>query len=433
MQRTLGIFEDTQAFANTHFPFNVVAVLRLAGAPDPEIPQRAFALLRERHPLLAVRIHEGQGRRIFDTDDVPPMPYRIVPSKSEHDWMALAEDELDLAFDLATGPLIRVTYLDRGNEERQADIVMTLHHVILDADSGTQLVRELLTLCATLAADRLESLPQLPLPPAAETLFPAAFQNWRGFGMRAGFVLRQMADEARFQWHSRGKRQPPVHSEGHPRILPMQLPEQTSATLIQRCRRQRVTLNGALCAALLLVVQRRLYGGEDRLLRNFLFANLRPYLDSALPADNLGSCFAMMRFTTRVRPHAAFWDLARDINRQVYTAAKRGEKYLNLLMSRAVMKMMMGQNRFRMSHTALSYTGVANLPDTYGSIRLTGLHSFVTNFVLGPEYSAQVRLFAGRLWWDIVYLDCDMDERTARVLAQEIFAELEAQTNAARP
>ncbi len=80
-----------------------------------------------------------------------------------------------------------------------------------------------------------------------------------------------------------------------------------------------------------------------------MFANLRLYVDPSLPPDNLGSCFAMMRYTTRVAEEGGFWELARGLNEQVYTATKRGEKYLNLLMSWWVMTMMTGQKRFRMS------------------------------------------------------------------------------------
>lgn len=82
-----------------------------------------------------------------------------------------------------------------------------------------------------------------------------------------------------------------------------------------------------------------------------------------------------------------------------------------------------------MSHTALGYTGVAVLPRDYGGLRLDGLHAFVSNFVLGLEYTAQVRLFGGRLWWDFQYLDCDMDRDKAGLLAREILAELEEVAN----
>ncbi len=420
MKRPLGVFEHTQAYANSHYPFNVVVVLPLSGAPSGDTLKRALELLRGRHPLLAARIQGMNDKPWFDTDGVPAMVFRELPRLSEAHWQSVVEDELAATFDLEAGPLVRAAYLGPEGEERRAEFVWCFQHSIMDAASGVALVRELLDLCADLDAGR-EPPRSGPLgfPPAADALFTPAQR--RG---RAGFMLRQLADELRYQWHSRGKRQPRVYPEGRAGVFSLQMDEAASDALVRQCRRRRVTLNSALCAAMLRMGQRRLYGGEERLLRNFVFANLRPYLAPPVPPDNLGSCFAMMRFTTRVPAGGAFWDLARALNEQVYRAARRGEKFHNLLMSWTVMNMMLGQRRFRMSHTALSYTGVADLPRDYGGIRLERLHAFVSNFVLGPEYTAQVRLFAGRLWWDFVYLDCDMERERAQALAREILQEL---------
>ena len=83
-------------------------------------------------------------------------------------------------------------------------------------------------------------------------------------------------------------------------------------------------------------------------------------------------------------------------------------------------RMILGLGNQRMAHTALSYTGVARIPESCGDLRLEGLHAYVSNFRLGPEYTAQTRLFAGRLFWDIVYLDSDMDAAQAAAIGDHI-------------
>jgi hypothetical protein len=59
---------------------------------------------------------------------------------------------------------------------------------------------------------------------------------------------------------------------------------------------------------------------------------------------------------------------------------------------------------------------------------VTGLHAFAANMTLGPEYSALVRLFRGELWWDILYLDSDMDAAGAQAIAREMQEILEGAT-----
>jgi hypothetical protein len=92
-----------------------------------------------------------------------------------------------------------------------------------------------------------------------------------------------------------------------------------------------------------------------------------------------------------------------------------------------MMKMIFRLRAFRMGATALSYSGPVELPSA-GSFKVTGLHAFATNMSVGPEYSALVRLFRGELWWDILYLDSDMDAAGAQAIAHEIRTILEEAT-----
>ena len=48
------------------------------------------------------------------------------------------------------------------------------------------------------------------------------------------------------------------------------------------------------------------------------------------------------------------------------------------------------------------------------------LHAFVSNLPIGPEVTAQVRIFGGRLLWDFVYLEEDLDRPKMAALAQAI-------------
>jgi hypothetical protein len=53
------------------------------------------------------------------------------------------------------------------------------------------------------------------------------------------------------------------------------------------------------------------------------------------------------------------------------------------------------------------------------------IRGFVSNFGLGPEFSGRVGLYGEELWWDMIYMDVDMDEVGARLIADEIGTILE--------
>lgn len=84
------------------------------------------------------------------------------------------------------------------------------------------------------------------------------------------------------------------------------------------------------------------------------------------------------------------------------------------------MRMTFALRKFRMCTTATSYAGASPLKQSYGPYQVTGIRGFVSNFGLGPEYSAQVSLFNDELWWDILYLDTDMNHEQAQGIADEM-------------
>ena len=50
------------------------------------------------------------------------------------------------------------------------------------------------------------------------------------------------------------------------------------------------------------------------------------------------------------------------------------------------------------------------------------MHGFISNFRLGPEFSAQANLFNERLNLDVLYLDTDMDRAGAQEIADDILS-----------
>lgn len=423
MQRPLGGFETAAALTADAGALNIVIVLRLAGGPPPERLQRALAELQGHHPLLGARLERGRSGYRFVAGGAPPIRLRLAERAAEQSWQAVAEDEVNRRLDPALEPPLACTYLPPAAAGDECEIVLTLHHAMADGVSSVALLDQLLTLCVSDAGSLGPG--ETVLPPPVEELFPAPFRGFRGRARRLAFLLGQLGDEAAYRWRSRGSRKPPLHESARCRILPLQLSEPATAGLVQRSRQQKVTMAGALSAALLLAVHRHLYAGRPLPLRYFTFADLRPYLDPPPPRERLAGYVAPLRYTVDVGPGRDFWGLARQVSEQIYRSARRGDKFPAVGLMPALMQALLARRSFRMGTTAVSYTGALPLPARYGAIALTGVHAFVSNIPLGPEYTAHVKLFADRLWLDILYLDADMDAPLARSLGTEVVRMLE--------
>ncbi len=425
MQRQLGAFESALTFSDEHAPLNVVAVLRLDAGPSPAALRRALDALEKRHPLLWVRIEKAAGQYFFDRRRATAIALRLVERDGDQAWIDEVENELDTRLDVgAEGPL-RCVYLQaRAPGEdglgQGAEILFTFHHAIMDGASAVSLLAELLAACAAAEAggDPEIGEPLSPLP-AAEELFPPPYQGWRRRARLAVFLLRQLGREVFDRWRAKGRWHAPPCGPTRSRILSFRLSEAETAALVRRSRRRRLTLHSVFEAALLLAVAHHLYPGQDLPLRHLAFANLRPYLKPPPAPEDLGACFAMLRSTSFLHPGRELWELAREIGLRFHAAARRGDKYAFSLTSSAAMRGLIRLGSQRMSATAISYLGAARL-DPQGRFGVKAFHAFVSNFRLGPEYTAQVRLWAGRIWWDILYLEPELDRAAAERIADEI-------------
>ncbi len=422
MKRQLGTMERGLVFVDDLCSLFIVVALRLVNGPPPEILAEALAILQERHPLLQVQIVREKRRYYFETPvDVPPIPLQVSHRQDDQQWLAVTEAELNRRIDPSIAPLMRVRYLYAEGQDAPSEVVLSCHHTIMDATSGGHFCCELLSLCGMLwMGQPIEGYGPLPPAPPAEALYPPAFQGGRRLWRTAAFLLRQMRDEISYRRQLGAGRRPPVHKAVHTRFLPIQLPPDATARFSRRARREGVTLNSGLAAAELLAVSKHLYQHQAIALRAITFTDLRPHLKPPVPPENLGTYFSMLQYTIRIGDQRDLWELARRVQQSIYQLNKHGDKFITPLLTKTLFQTMAKQETFRTGATGVSYTDIAGLEQSYGPIRVVGLHGLIPNNGLGPEYAFFARLLFDQLWLDVFYSEEDMDRHTAQAITDEI-------------
>jgi hypothetical protein len=426
-ERRLGQFEKAQTMSGEYAPFNAVGIVRIMKGPSPKNVHRALDYLQKRHPLLQVRILRKGGAYVFVRANSLPVSFSVHERPDDEYWQRVTEEELNSGFDIATGPLFRCRCLFPPDKESAAEIILTFHHSIVDATSVIRALHELLTQSSNLQMGTPPAEPiSMPLLNAEEYYYPDASKGFSGKWRTLRYLARQMGDEIGYRKASRGKRQLGIFPSARCSILPRCLSADQTERLVRACRKKRISMNSVLGAAMLLAVSKLVYDGEKMPLRHFFFADLRPYLNPPVGGEYLGSFHSMMRLTIGFERKQEYWELAERLNGLIYKAAKRGEKFISPLLSPLLMRMFIRKRNRRMGNTALSYPGVTKLQKDYGGVRVLAVHGFVSNFAIGPEYTATARLFDRRLWLDILYLDGDFDGHRAAAIAEAMLSILEA-------
>ncbi|WP_460443833.1 amino acid adenylation domain-containing protein [Amycolatopsis cihanbeyliensis] len=131
-------------------PYTVQSTFSITGALDVETLHAAGADLLERHPNLGAVFPAGSEVQVIPARPRPDCRVVDVSGPDTVDGVdvdqrvdrILAEDRAE-PFDLAAGPLVRLTVIRRAAEE--FEFVLTSHHVLSDGWSAPRMLTELFT------------------------------------------------------------------------------------------------------------------------------------------------------------------------------------------------------------------------------------------------------------------------------------------------
>ncbi|HEY9811289.1 MAG TPA: amino acid adenylation domain-containing protein [Halomicronema sp.] len=147
--------------------YNVSTILRLTGPLNLTVLEQTFNEIISRHEALRTTFAAVEGEPMQIISPRLNIPLKILNlqelPKIEREKQAkkLAELESEEPFNLATGPLIRISVIQL--EETENILLLTMHHIVSDDWSVGVLIRELGTIYKAFAENKPSPLPELPL------------------------------------------------------------------------------------------------------------------------------------------------------------------------------------------------------------------------------------------------------------------------------
>jgi len=147
--------------------YNNFNALRLSGPIDVATLMQCFDEIARRHESLRTTFFTVDGQAVQVIAPISPLSLpmidlcRLSEEEREVEVQRLAVEEAQTPFDLARGPLMRVTLL-RLREEEHA-LLLVMHHMIFDGWSLGVLIQEIATLYEALVDGKPSPLPELPI------------------------------------------------------------------------------------------------------------------------------------------------------------------------------------------------------------------------------------------------------------------------------
>ena len=167
--------------------YNMPAALRLTGSLDQAALEYGINEIVRRHEVLRTtfRIENGSPVQVIAPTLTIPLPVRNLRQMSENEQSVevtrLIAEEAHQAFDLAAGPLFRVTLLCLSEDEHV--LLVTMHHIVSDEWSIGVFIREVVALYNAFSRNEASPLSELPIQ-------YADFAQWQRQWLQ-GDVLQQ--------------------------------------------------------------------------------------------------------------------------------------------------------------------------------------------------------------------------------------------------
>ncbi|MFZ6028170.1 MAG: amino acid adenylation domain-containing protein [Chloroflexota bacterium] len=147
--------------------YNIPMAIRVDGCLNVSALGRAIDEIVCRHEVLRTTfvMLDDQPVQIVAPSLQVPLPVIdlsvLPPARRQAEVLRLANQEAQTPFDLAVGPLLRLSLLRLGDDEHV--ILINTHHIIFDGWSAGVFTRELLVLYDAFVAGRVSPLPELPI------------------------------------------------------------------------------------------------------------------------------------------------------------------------------------------------------------------------------------------------------------------------------
>jgi len=296
----------------TRSPFSIVSmVARIRGNVTEGMLREALSKLRQRHPNLRSRIvADEHGNPWLTSQGAGEVELASAARDSDEHWMRVVQESSRTPFEFEVRPAMRFMLLQSPDV---CDLIILCHHILCDGLSLAYLARDLLLHLGD------PSLHVQPLPDAV----PMSLDNLPP-AISANAVVRFMIGRMNKKWASEKvvfdqedylNLHRAYWAKYAHQVMSHELSEEQTSALVERCRSHEVTVNSALCAAFV-GAQVAVQGQKPFHSSLMLAGSLRERLPHP-PGEAMGFYAGAVTPKYRYDPARAFWDNAREFQRQV--------------------------------------------------------------------------------------------------------------------
>jgi len=227
-------------------PYAIVTmVARIKGNVSESMLKNAVKKVQKRHQNLRVRIQENHDHNLFFTSEgVKDIPIDVVSRESDEHWIRVYHEQCRIPFEFEERPAIRFILV---HSPQISELIILCHHTICDGLSLAYLARDIMNylgepnskveVLPDLAPIDRENLPkEVSINPIVKHLINRMNKKWRKkptYFDQEDYLSLNQAYWTNFKH----------------RMVSVELSEAQTTALVERCRKEKVTVNTAITSA----------------------------------------------------------------------------------------------------------------------------------------------------------------------------------------
>lgn len=421
--RKLGIAEQTMEMLNYRAKtWNIVTISRIKGTLSEEILKQALNLVQYHHSNLNYRIVDHLNNLCFATEESPNIPLRVVEVAHNTQWQEVVEEELNNKID-ASQSLLRTVLVHNSSENNVSRLITTVSHAVSDGLSCVRLHSEILTYCQKLvSSDSIIPVSKLPMLPPLEALFPKSARGFRGAISGALFLLGLWSQKI---WNKPETLAFEKYSTIESRrcgMIHRQLGEELTKQFVSLCKQEKTTVQGALCAAMMFAVVRRITAGERRdvYVACQSSIDLRRRLETIISDEQIALIASSVWGFHTIKTSTSFWELARDVKQQMEAGMKRRDIFNAVLMSKVLIEYYFAHSHEVAATVSVSNIGKVNIPKIYGQFELEEISFIVSNCLFAGVFAMNAATFEGKMFINFPFTEPSTSRATIETLVNSV-------------
>ncbi|MEB3277790.1 MAG: condensation domain-containing protein [Lyngbya sp.] len=424
--RVLSVNEQAMELLNRQKgSFNIVTITRIKGKIREEFLRKSLEAVQRIHPLLNSRIIGTLNSLEFTTDGTEKIPLSIVDSGVNQNWQDVVREELNKTIDSHKVLLRCILYQESGLQTSY--LITTVHHAISDGLSCINLQSEILKCYQKIASGHSVEVDSLPPLPSLEELLPKWMQGNKGVSKGKWFLLES---KLKMILHKpeQLKSEKTVSLEFRSCAMTHRfLKKEITQKLIELCRQENTTVQGAICAAMLLTISNKIKMGKTRKINLSCnsYVDLRRRLEPPIRNEYMGFFASLITTFHQIKPQMSFWDLSRDVTKNIEAGLKRKDIFKPIMMFRKILEFYIENPDNSSITVSVTNIGKVNIPDIYGDLEIEEISFVPSQTIFGKIFTVAVTTFKDQMILNFVASQPSISQDTVEMLANNVINCLE--------